>query len=253
MENKKYKIRDNIMETLIWDLDGTIIHTLYKYRIASSKCITTILESIIPHTMSIQEIDIKHSKIDTEDCIKKGFGNKNRFSNSWIKTYKTICNEKNILPNENSNKSIKNNALSCFRNDIIFIDYAEEVLDYLKDKYNMYLFTMGSYDIQYEKIIKANLFRFFNLSNIFITKDKNIKTWKKILDFVGDHAITSIIGDSLRSDIYPAIKLGLKKAIYFESEPWLFSICTDIKYIEDSERFYKIKNLKEIFNILEGK
>ena len=96
-----------------------------------------------------------------------------------------------------------------------------EILDYLKEKYNLHIITNGFEEIQTKKMINSNIHHYFNkviTSESVGVKKPNQKVFNCALDKVNATANECImIGDNLEADIQGAINCGIK-AIHYNSE-----------------------------------
>lgn len=92
---------------------------------------------------------------------------------------------------------------------IVLLSYVSQTLPKLMEDKQLILVTVGDFKCQMEKISRSNLQGYFG--DILIVPQKDDRTWKKIYD---DYDLTIddvlVIGNSLKSDIYPNIKLGAK-------------------------------------------
>ena len=128
-----------------------------------------------------------------------------------------------------------------------FISGAEELLESIYKKYNLYLVTNGITKVQRGRIKSAGLKKYFK--DIFISEEigydkPNIEyfehCFKKIESF--EREKTVIIGDSLSSDIKGGINAEIK-TIWFNSK----------KEIGNAffKSDYEISSLKEVERLLE--
>ena len=98
-----------------------------------------------------------------------------------------------------------------------------EILDYLKDKYNLHIITNGFEEIQAKKMKSSKILDYFDVivtSESVGVKKPNPRVFEFALDKAKANANNSImIGDSIEADIYGAINSGIK-AIHcnFENE-----------------------------------
>ena len=120
-----------------------------------------------------------------------------------------------------------------------------DTLQYLFSHYSLYLLTKGNHTEQSTKLEKSGLKKFF--SGVFIESEKNIDTYRKILQNFGwSHREVCMIGNSPKSDINPAIRLGIKAIYipyphtwYHENEPLL----TGNSLLQTIETFSELKKI----------
>ena len=116
---------------------------------------------------------------------------------------------------------INDSYLAAMTDQTKLIEGAAEVLEYLHSKYKIAIITNGFKEVQYDKIHKSNLSKYF--SKVFISEEVGSpKPDKKIFE----HALKSMnapkkstlmIGDSWEADINGARNIGIDQ-IYFNPE-----------------------------------
>ena len=77
------------------------------------------------------------------------------------------------------------------------------------ERYNLFLCTMGDYNVQFRKLKKNNLFEIFPRSHVYIGTEKTAESFQAIID---EHHLnvqrTVVVGDSIGVDICPAKEVG---------------------------------------------
>ncbi|HSH50530.1 MAG TPA: YjjG family noncanonical pyrimidine nucleotidase, partial [Bacteroidales bacterium] len=118
-----------------------------------------------------------------------------------------------------------------------------ETLEYLKNKYNLYIITNGFNEVQFTKLKNSKLDKYF--IKIFTSENAgvqkpNAKIFEHALKSVNARKKESVmIGDDLDIDIIGAKKFGLDQ-VYFNPQ--------EKKHSEDIT--HEISSLKELQNIL---
>ncbi|WP_339661661.1 YjjG family noncanonical pyrimidine nucleotidase [uncultured Polaribacter sp.] len=97
-------------------------------------------------------------------------------------------------------------------------DHTFEILDYLKDKYQLHIITNGFEEIQTKKMQSSNILHYFNAiitSESVGVKKPNPKVFNFALTSANALKENSImIGDSIEADIQGALNVGMQ-AIHF--------------------------------------
>lgn len=133
-----------------------------------------------------------------------------------------------------------------FKYEYVFVDGAKEILEYLAPKYNLYIVSNSTYDMQYCRLTSSGISDYFK--NIFVsdkighqkpTKEFFECCFKQIPDFNPEETI--IIGDSLTSDIKGGNMAGIKTC-------WLNN--KGILELKTIKPDYTILSLEEIKQIL---
>jgi putative hydrolase of the HAD superfamily len=97
-------------------------------------------------------------------------------------------------------------------------DGAAEVLEELTGPYRLALLTKGDPWVQKKRISDSGLDRFFDHSEI--VENKTAETFRWMLDFLGAEPANSwSIGNSLPSDINPALSIGMA-AVWVDAHVW---------------------------------
>lgn len=136
--------------------------------------------------------------------------------------------------------------------DVIAIEYIEflsdfnhvfegtyEILEYLKDKYQLHIITNGFEEIQYKKMQSSKLLPYFDAiitSESVGVKKPNPKVFHHALKVANANQENSImVGDSLEADIFGAINIGMP-AIY----------CNFNNDVTESDSYTSITSLLEL-------
>jgi len=92
------------------------------------------------------------------------------------------------------------------------LDGVKETLDYLLPRHELMLLTKGAIEEQKLKVERSGIEQYF--SRITIVEEKNITAYQKLVQELQLEAtLTWMIGNSPRSDINPALAVGLN-AVY---------------------------------------
>ncbi|WP_341220907.1 YjjG family noncanonical pyrimidine nucleotidase [Polaribacter atrinae] len=96
-----------------------------------------------------------------------------------------------------------------------------EILDYLKEKYELHVITNGFDEVQHKKLKSSNIHHYFNkiiTSESVGAKKPNPKVFNYALDLAkADKDNSIMIGDNLDADVQGALSVGMQ-AIYCDFE-----------------------------------
>lgn len=206
-----------MIKRIIFDIDNTLLDT-YK------DCIGTYNKYIKNNKLTITAKDIYDMFEEYE--ISNGNYLKKDLSNFISKKYNINYTEQEL-----------DNLLDLYSNYSTLInDNTINILEYLSKKYEIVALTNWYKDIQYKRLEKTNISKYFmNIYGIEDGKKPNPEAFKKA---IGNNLYNEcvMIGDSIKSDIEIPIKLGMK-TIYYNK---------DCKNNKENE----INNLNELLNIL---
>ena len=194
-----------MVDTLLFDLDNTLLDFNQAERIAVSKT-------------------LKHFNIDSEEAVLKRYSELNQIQWKLLEQGKISRDQVKlrrfqILFNELETNASAGEAALMYETLLAyghyFMDGAEELLKTLYGKYRLFLVTNGTLSVQKGRLKSAGISRYFE--NIFISEELGYNKpsieyfdccFSKIPDFHKKTAV--IIGDSLTSDIQGGINAGIR-------------------------------------------
>jgi putative hydrolase of the HAD superfamily len=143
-----------------------------------------------------------------------------RFQASMIDTYRAFVAQANRQGDPRTEARLKTIAQSVARTRARNLNRATEVLETLHAAFRLVLLTKGVASIQEQRIDDSGLRRLFE--TIYIVERKDEVVFRKVISDlkVRPDAVWSI-GDSLRSDILPAIKVGAH-GVWIPQRTWEF-------------------------------
>jgi putative hydrolase of the HAD superfamily len=90
---------------------------------------------------------------------------------------------------------------------VTLLEHAEDAVAYLSGRFRLILVTKGDLFDQESKIARSGLADYFDI--VEIVAEKSVSTYQSIASRNGvDFATAVMVGDSLRSDILPVVKMG---------------------------------------------
>lgn len=126
------------------------------------------------------------------------------------------------------------------------LPYVTETLEQLTDHYKLVLITKGDLFDQERKLAQSGLGDFFDAIEIVSNKDK--ATYERIFRRHGDGAEQALmIGNSLKSDIVPAIEAGSWGIFVPHALTWVME---HVEAPVHDPRFRQIENLSELIPLL---
>ncbi|MBR9691911.1 hypothetical protein GOV06_03930 [Candidatus Woesearchaeota archaeon] len=206
--------------TFIFDYDDTLAPNQCYYCDAKIEFQRYVRTKIGNKAPDVQAIINLHTEIDLELLKTMGLSRR-RFPTSFSETFKQIAESRNYPYTEQELNEVYMLANAAFDINPGLEKGAEEVLDFLAAKGDeLLLYTKGDKKIQQKKIDLNQLQKWFQPENIHIVDDKNSTDLEKI---VGDRDKdrTYKVGNSIRSDINPALEAGIK-VIYIPCETWAY-------------------------------
>ncbi|GIO31186.1 MULTISPECIES: HAD family hydrolase [Paenibacillus] len=236
---------------IIFDLDDTLIHCNKYFGLVLGEFFELMHHWLGAGTFTTDEIRQKQIDIDVERVSRTGFSSGN-FPKSLIETYRFFCRKLGRPVRSEEELELNKLGLSVYERDVEPYPGMVETLETLqKDGHRLYLYTGGETKIQQRKIDQMKLSDYFG-DRIYITQHKNEATLENILQSGAfDRICTWMIGNSLRTDVAPALSAGLNSIYIRQDNEWAFNM-VELKQKPDSS-FYTISSIEEIPGIVERK
>ena len=234
------------MKTIIFDGDDTLWKTQELYENTKQIFIKILQKNKIEDENTIKisnEIDLARAKL-------LGYA-KTRFIDSLLLTYTLLCGKHDKKWNIEIEKEIRGLEKILFVKPELYED-AIETLEVLSKKFNLVLLTAGDKEIQSKKLDFFDDTFISYFSKIYIVPRKDDEIIKAIIQQlkISPSDVWSI-GNSIKSDINPWIKIGanailiLRKGWAYEDEELLFSntlksssLKAIVNYISEGKNVY---------------
>ncbi|MEC2077775.1 HAD family hydrolase [Metabacillus fastidiosus] len=191
-----------------------------------------------------EEIKQKQLQIDVEAISQHGLKSE-RFPESFVGTYKYFCDLKGKEKKKDEIQYLRKLGLKVFEIPVEPIPYMNETLHLLKEEgHELYLHTGGDEANQRRKIAQLELATYFE-NRVFISEHKDTTALSDILKTINaDPEVTWMIGNSLRTDIVPALEMDIH-AIYIPAETeWQYNV-VEVN-VEHSSAFLTVNSLQEV-------
>lgn len=222
-------------KTILIDLDDTLLDFQKSEDVAIRTTIKTLgIEPTDDVVSAYKEINLKYWKMFERKEIER--------EALLIARFKEFCELLNVT---NKDFSLLNETYFHYLSSSPFeIDGADEFLNKLSEKYDIYVITNGVKRVQTIRLSLVNITKYFK--KVYISEEIGYqKPSIEFFDFVlNDLNITNkeevlIIGDSLSSDIQGGINSGIDTVWYNPKK-----LKSNINYT------YEIKNYAEFFEII---
>jgi len=207
---------------LCFDLDDTLIDDSYKFEITFCDCIKTILLAFETKAPQIDEILQLARQLDNDKLLSWPAERRyspERLLSTWLDTYQKLCQLHNVEAKPHVNLILEGLVMQNFDPPYFVIPGAIETLEALKEQgiYQLRLLTVGTEAIQSKKIHRTGLNKFFQEIHFVVDGDKKA-VLSRLADEYGIENIT-MVGNSIRSDINPALEVGVR-AVYIPRGSW---------------------------------
>ena len=237
------KMKKITQKILIYDLDDTLVDTSDVYYSARKEFLQILTKQGIPYDQGKDTFE----KIDTDNIATFGHDPK-RYKASMLGTYKIFCDKYQIAMSDKIVKDLEKCGDIITKKMPRLISDAVELLSWGQKNHRQVLFTRGTESLQTRKILYSGLSKFFD--TVKIASSKNTDVLRNLLKEIGAERHNCwIVGDSIKSDINPAIELGVNCILYLYTHK---SYVWQQEYNYKPEGyFYYTENLLEVKDIIE--
>jgi putative hydrolase of the HAD superfamily len=142
-----------------------------------------------------------------------------RFPTSCVQAYEALCAIEGRIKDSDAADRIRWAAQTVFREDPLLVPGARATLEQLRIQGAVLaLLTKGDYDVQKRRVERSGVATLFDL--IRIVGEKPATVFREIVDALNVDAQQSwSVGNSVPSDILPAIESGLR-GIWIDAHVW---------------------------------
>jgi len=232
-------------QTLLFDLDDTLIHCNRFFNQARSEFLAAMGLYFQEHGIDLQLVETTQSRIDLSGIEQHGLG-KHRFPESLVSTYRLMCDKFGRTASSEEEDALAAIGYGVYTRPIEIYPNVHETLEHLqREGHELYLYTGGDLEIQSNKVVNAGLEAFFPAHRRFISEHKNRSVLAQILrDNAFQPAHTWMIGNSARNDIRPALEEGIH-AIYLPDVGGWAADHADLN-VPVQGRFHTLETLREV-------
>ncbi|ASA21872.1 HAD family hydrolase [Paenibacillus donghaensis] len=213
-----------ITQQVIFDLDDTLVHCNKYFDLILGQYFEFMSDWFSVEGPTTQELRNKQVEIDVETVSTSGLASDN-FPKSLIATYRFFCAKYGRKPDPYHEQQLMKLGMSVYDQEIEAYPGMVETLDSLKqDGHHLYLYTGGDDTIQQRKIQQMKLDAYFD-DRIYIRQHKNVEALENILSsHQFDRKVTWMIGNSLRTDVLPALTAGINSIYLKQQNEWLYNL-----------------------------
>lgn len=237
----------------IFDLDDTLIYSHHYYSIAKLDFAKFVLDSLGPRVPDAKAIIELAEKKDNTLIGTLGFSPK-RFPTSFVQAFEEIAKTMHVSPGDlefgkSKSYEIGSRVFNMLYRSKSLVDNASKTLDFLLDNRDeLFLLTMGDKAVQEDKVENCGIKKWFGENIYVVPQDKGPMMQK--LSSEADKSRVWYVGNSMKSDILPAINSGIG-AVYVPFEAWQFLAHTG--EIPVNDRLIKVDSIDEIISLYPSK
>lgn len=226
------KVRER--QFLIIDADDT----LWENNIYFERAFDNFCEFLAHSRMSPTDVRAVLDEIEIVNNKVHGYGTAN-FTRNLTECYHKLV-ERDVLPEDLAR--IMSFTEQILHHPIQLIPGVEETLRYLAERHDLTLFTKGDPEEQKLKLDRSGLAVYFG--HTAIVKEKNAESYSAL---IGERQLdpkrTWMIGNSPKSDINPALEVGIKAVFIPHEHTWRLEheqVRTDCERLLELRRFSEL-------------
>ncbi|SDX78098.1 HAD family hydrolase [Paenibacillus sp. CF384] len=231
-------------QSILFDLDDTLIYCNKYFYFVIDQFTDLMSDWFRGYGISAQEIRDKQTEIDIAGVHLSGFKS-DHFPQSFIGTYQHFSDLLGRALSPVEVDMLWKLGRSVYEHEVEPYPFMEETLDELASKgHELHLYTGGEMLIQQRKIKEMQLERYFG-PRIYVRSMKNVEAMENILrEGKFDRKSTWMIGNSIRTDVIPALTSGIH-AIHMKTDSeWAYNIVgIDV---EPKGAFFTLDQLRDV-------
>lgn len=231
----------SLLRVVVFDGDDTLWRTMPLYSEAKGRFFG-LMRRLIPDAVDLER-DFEHR--DHRNVGRWGF-TVERFRNSMVETYDAWASARGIPRELRLEAQISRIATSVAKRRAPLLPHAKATLTRLNKVARLVLVTKGEYELQQQRLSRSGLEPFFE--RVLIVGHKDRGTFRQLSRelHVKPSSMWSV-GDSLRSDIRPALAAGLH-AIWIPQKTWSYEEASPSP--PNSPRFITIPTIRDLPKVL---
>ncbi|MBW5448140.1 HAD hydrolase-like protein [Cohnella sp. CFH 77786] len=232
-------------QTLLFDLDDTLIYCNKYFHLILEQFADEMTDWFEPHGISRDEILRKQTEIDIAGVQVLGFKG-DHFPHSFVETYRYFHHLTGRPSSEREERLLLKLGFSVYELEVEPYPHMNETLEQLAGEgHDLHLYTGGDRKIQLNKIERMDLKRYFG-DRIYIRQHKNTEALEQILrEGSFDRSATWMIGNSLRTDVLPALQCGINSVYLKQEGEWTYNV-VPIEEAQPSGAFLTLHELAEV-------
>ncbi len=223
------------IHTVCLDLDDTLLPNTHKYFVPNLKCAAIVAEALGRHGIQPIKLLELRTEIDLGMVGEKGL-TADRVPQSWVLTYERLCERAKRRVNSKVVRRLLSTGARYARGPFTPLRGVPKMIRRLSDRRRVCLVTAGSPGLQWRKINESGLGTLFHDVHVTLLDKKPY-----LASLIGeDPSNVAMVGDSLRSDILPAVELGMT-AVHVPSETWAYA-----KAEVDATKYHRLENVNRL-------
>ena len=226
---------------VLFDFDDTLVETTVHFNSAKEKFAGIMSSLNFPAEEALETLN----RIDIRNVQNCGGFFKECFPRALGETYDYYCTSFKREIDRDLRKEIEDLGWQVYEHPAMPIKNVGVVLKTLHSRYPLYLATRGELMVQKARLEQSGLAGWFK--KIYVLAEKNTDAYRRIADEQQLLPQSSwVIGNSMKSDINPALKAGFNGIYIHHPHTW------DYEDEEPIGGHFNAKSIKEVLKIISG-
>ncbi len=201
-----------LSQTLLIDADDT----LWENNVYFERAIARFISFLNHHEFSAEQVREVLNDVERECIVKHGYG-LHSFAHALVDTFERLSVNP-VTPELHA--QIQSFAHTIANHPIELLPEVKETLEHLSSRHRVILVTKGAVPEQSGKIERSGLRKYFVETEI--VPEKNPACYEALVERHGlERAATWMIGNSPKSDINPALAVGLNAVFVPHGDTWI--------------------------------
>ncbi|MGA2673558.1 MAG: HAD family hydrolase [Terracidiphilus sp.] len=226
-------------QTLLIDADDT----LWENNIYFERAIAAFIGYLNHHKYTPAEVRKTLNAVERETILAHGYG-LSSFTRSLVACFERLSP---APMTEEKTRRILGFARSIAEQEIELLPAVEETLAELATRHRLILMTKGNRAEQADKFARSGLSSYF--SAVEIPKEKDPLAYREV---IRRHELTPhtswMIGNSIKSDINPALAAGLHAVFLFHKDTWVLEHA-EIVPAPDGQQLIELDSFAKLVDI----
>ena len=225
--------------TLILDADDTLWATNIFYERATD----AFVERMAREGFDPTEARSVFEEVERERVPQAGYS-PIEFARSKVIAYRHLCQLHGRQPDPRVEQEVEAIGRQVLEFPIILLDGVAEALPCLSQRCRLILLTKGDPQVQHDKLARSGLAPYFEA--IHVVPEKGPEVLRGLLERHGlDPQQTWVVGDSPRSDINPALEVGIGAIHVPHAVPWSFEEVP----LSDPDRVVTLRRFSDLLDL----
>lgn len=200
---------------VLFDFDDTLVETTVHFNAAKEKFAGIMSYHGFPAAEALEVLN----RNDIRNVKQCGGFFKECFPRALGETYEYYCNIFNREIDQALKREIEDLGWQVYEQPAEPVENAGEVLESLHRRYPLYLATRGEPSVQKARLEQSGLGRWFK--KIYVLSEKNCAAYRQIaLEQRIKPQLSWVVGNSMKSDINPALRAGYKSIYIHHPHTW---------------------------------